>query len=225
MIDTKRIHQHLRMLPLFTELSPSVLKLFSERVRIVELTRNEIVFHQGQAVQSLYSVMTGQVKLVVTAPTGAEKVVEIVGSGRSFGEALMFLERPSPVSAQAVVKTEVIEISSELIFSAIDESTQICRALLAGLSYRLHHLVSDLETCCLQTSTERVARFIVDELGSDPRKASFIFPANKNLIASQLNLAPESFSRILHHLSEKKIIQVHGRELTVLDKNRLVLES
>ncbi|HFD87891.1 MAG TPA: Crp/Fnr family transcriptional regulator [Gammaproteobacteria bacterium] len=225
MIDSRRISQHIRQLPLFTELTPDIVDLFVERVRVVELTRNEIVFHQGQTVQSLFSVISGQIKLVVTAPTGAEKVVEIAGSGRSFGEALMFLERPSPVSAQAVVKTELLEISSELIFSAIDESPRICRALLAGLSYRLHHLVSDLETCCLQTSTERVARFIVEELGADPRKESFTFPANKNLIASQLNLAPESFSRILHHLSEKKIIEVHGRELTVLDKKRLVLES
>ncbi len=225
MNDSRQILQHLTQLPLFTELTPDILKHFVERVRVIQLTRNEIIFHQGQGVHSLYSVVSGQMKLVVTAPTGAEKVVEIVGPGRSFGEALMFLERPSPVSAQAVVKTEVVEISSDLIFSAMDESHRVCRALLGGLSYRLHHLVSDLETCCLQNSTERVARFIVDELGDDPRKASFTFHANKNLIASQLNLAPESFSRILHNLSEKKIIEVHGRELTVLDRGRLVQES
>jgi len=225
MNDSSRILQHLKQLPLFTELTPDILKHFVDHVRVIELTRNQIIFHQGQVVDDLYSVVSGQVKLVVTAPTGAEKVVEIVGPGRSFGEALMFMERPSPVSAQAVVKTEVVEVSSNLIFSAMDESHRVCRALLAGLSYRLHHLVSDLETCCLQNSTERVARFIIDELGTDPRKASFTFPANKNLIASQLNLAPESFSRILHHLSEKKIIKVRGRELTVLDRKRLVHES
>ena len=225
MNEPTRIRQHLQGLPLFTELPGPILDRFVERVRIVQLSRNEIIFHQGQGVHSLYSVMSGQIKLVVTAPTGAAKVVEIVGPDRSFGEALMFLERPSPVSAQAVVKTEVVEISSELIFSAMEESKGVCRALLGGLSYRLHHLVSDLESCCLQNSTERVARFIADELGDDPRKVSFTFPANKNVIASQLNLAPESFSRVLHQLSAKKIIEVHGRELTVLDRKRLVQES
>ncbi len=225
MNDLRRIHHHLSGLPLFTELPPKILEMFVRRVRVIALSRNEIIFHQGQPVHSLYSVLSGQIKLVVTAPTGAEKVVEIVGPDRSFGEALMFLERPSPVSAQAVVKTEVVEISSDLIFSAMDESKGVCRALLGGLSYRLHHLVADLESCCLQNSTERVARFICEELGDDPRRVSFTFPANKNVIASQLNLAPESFSRVLHQLSAKKIIKVHGRELTVLDRKRLVEES
>ena len=101
MNDLRRIHHHLSGLPLFTELPPNILEKFVRRVRVIALGRNEIIFHQGQPVNSLYSVLSGQIKLVVTAPTGAEKVVEIVGPERSFGEALMFLERPSPVSARS----------------------------------------------------------------------------------------------------------------------------
>jgi CRP-like cAMP-binding protein len=46
-------------------------------------------------------------------------------------------------------------------------------------------------------------------------------PASKQNIASQLNLAPETFSRVLSSLSEKNLIQVKGRTITVLDRQLL----
>lgn len=46
-------------------------------------------------------------------------------------------------------------------------------------------------------------------------------PASKNVIASRLNLTPESFSRILHHLVGEGLIRVSGRDVEMLDLDRL----
>jgi hypothetical protein len=42
-----------------------------------------------------------------------------------------------------------------------------------------------------------------------------VLKASKLVVASRLNLTPEHFSRILHDLSEQRLISVQGREITV----------
>jgi CRP-like cAMP-binding protein len=41
------------------------------------------------------------------------------------------------------------------------------------------------------------------------------------VIASRLNLTPETLSRICHDLAEARLISVHGKEITIHDMKRL----
>jgi CRP-like cAMP-binding protein len=43
-------------------------------------------------------------------------------------------------------------------------------------------------------------------------------PASKALIASRLNLTPETFSRVLHDLQQRDLIAVDGRTICLLDR-------
>ena len=46
-------------------------------------------------------------------------------------------------------------------------------------------------------------------------------PTSKQVIASRLNLTPETLSRIFHDLAAAKLITVHGKHVTVHDVRRL----
>ena len=46
-------------------------------------------------------------------------------------------------------------------------------------------------------------------------------PTSKAVVASRLNVTPEHFSRILHDLTEQKLIEVDGREIRIVDPSRL----
>jgi DNA-binding transcriptional regulator LsrR (DeoR family) len=46
-------------------------------------------------------------------------------------------------------------------------------------------------------------------------------PAAKAQIASQLNLTPEHFSRLLHELAQAGLLHVEGRKITVPNPDRL----
>jgi len=46
-------------------------------------------------------------------------------------------------------------------------------------------------------------------------------PAPKQVIASRLNLTPETLSRIFHELSMANLIAVKGKKITVNDIQRL----
>lgn len=79
-----------------------------------------------------------------------------------------------------------------------------------------------METCTLRTSTQRVICFLTNLAPpGQPARYEIVLPASKQTIASQLNLAPETFSRVLGHLAGAGLIQVKGRTISVLDTARL----
>lgn len=94
--------------------------------------------------------------------------------------------------------------------------------MMASLSMRLHELLDDMETCTLRTSSQRVIYFLSNLAPpGQPEQYEVSLPSSKQTIASQLNLAPETFSRVLGHLAGAGLIQVKGRTITVLNSTRL----
>ncbi len=138
-----------------------------------------------------YVVVHGQIKLAFSSPQGNEKVVSIVGPGQSFGEAVMFMEKPCPVFAQALEDTRLLYIAKQGIFAAIDHDSAFARRMLAGLRMRLHGLIQDVENYSLHSSTERVIGFLLQLAGAPTNGPIDIeLPASKHIIASRLNLTP-----------------------------------
>jgi CRP-like cAMP-binding protein len=46
-------------------------------------------------------------------------------------------------------------------------------------------------------------------------------PTSKQIIASRLNLTPETLSRVFNDLSHQRLITVHGKQITINDVKRL----
>ena len=218
-IDIGRV---LANLPLFQQLRESEIVSLAAGTREVGLSKGQILFQKGTLLDGFYVVVHGQIKLAFSSPQGHEKVVSIVGPGQSFGEAVMFMERPCPVFAQALEDTRLLYIAKQGIFAAIDHDSAFARRMLAGLSMRLHGLIRDVEDYSLHSSTQRVIGFLLQLAGTPASgPVEFELPASKHVIASRLNLTPETLSRILHSLSETGQITVKGRRITVLDVARL----
>jgi CRP-like cAMP-binding protein len=211
-------------LPLFKELGPAELDRIALGTTELQVPRGEVIFNRGDPCTGFHLVVYGQVKLAFVSPQGSEKIVELIGPGYSFGEALMFMGKPYIVMAQALADSMLLHISKRVIFDEIEHDPALARKMLAGLSWRLHSLVSDLEAYSLQSATQRVIGYLLrqDEQtgrGADARVLTLTTP--KSAIASRLNVTPEHFSRILHELSEHGLIEVDGRAIRILDPKKL----
>jgi CRP-like cAMP-binding protein len=217
-------------LPLFRELSGEQRSRIAESARLLRLARGEALFRRGDPASATYIVCYGRVKLSIVSPTGVEKVVEIIEQGQSFGEAVMFLEVPHVVSAQALADSLLLMVPKETVFENIDRDPVFARRMLAGLSRRLHQLLADVEAYSTRSATERLIGFLLHdcvgagvEAGAEQPQGSIDIelPVAKGVIASRLNLTQEHLSRILHELSALGLIEVHGRRIHVRDVDRL----
>jgi len=164
------------------------------------------------------------VKLALLAPAGAEKVIEILGPGQSFGEAAMFLGKRHTLYAEALADSLLLFIRSDAMLEAIARNSELARRMLDEMSQRLYSLVVDIEAYTMKSATERVTGYLLAALPDDAAKdmpADIQLSASKSVLASRLNITREHFSRILHELSQSGLIRVSGRNIRVLDRARL----
>jgi len=214
----------LTRLPLFQELSPEQIGRIAAKAHAHRLAKGEVLFHQGEPAQGFFVVVSGQIKLAFASAQGSEKVVEIVGPRQSFGEAVMFMGRAYPVLAQALADTFLLQIPQQPVFELLGSDVTFARAMLAGLSRRLHSLVADVEAYSLRSGTQRVIGYLLQQHAEQAKSrpaAELTLPISKQVLASRLNLTPESLSRILHELSSSKLISVRGRQVTIHGLQRL----
>jgi CRP-like cAMP-binding protein len=205
-------------LPLFLELDEAQLQAIGSSAREMLVDRGEMLFQKGDYAKGFYLVLKGQIKLAFPSISGNEKVVAIVGPGQTFGEAAMFLDHPFPVRAEALMASEVLFLASNVIFKLLEQEPLFARKLLAGLSMRLHQLVQDVEWYSQRSSAQRVIGYLLQrcpENGDDSQPLTVDLPTAKQVIASRLNLTPETLSRILHDLSEQGLIDMAGRRIGI----------
>ena len=214
------VKEFLNKLPLFNEVAPEELEQIAASVTESHVSRGDIIFRRGDPCVGFHIVIYGQIKLAFTSPDGNEKVVEIIGPGFSFGEAVMFVEKPYVVTAQALADTLLLHVPKQAVFNELERNTNFARKMLAGLSRRLHGLICDVEAYSLSSGTQRVIGYLLKS--DDPADGDKItLEVSKTVLASRLNLTPEHFSRILHDLAGKQLIGIEGRNITILDIERL----
>lgn len=211
-------------LPMFSEMSREELDRIAAATLPVHAQKGESILHCGDPCTGFHVVVYGQVKLGFHSPQGVEKVVEIIRPGQTFGEALMFLDEPYIVFAQALSDTMLLHVAKHAVFDELARDPRFSRRMLSGLSRRLHGLVRDVEAYTLQSGQERVIGYLladVAHVSGDGKPSEVNLTPGKSVIASRLNMTPEHFSRILHDLAANGLIEVNGRAVRIPNLERL----
>ncbi|WP_157269721.1 Crp/Fnr family transcriptional regulator [Azohydromonas aeria] len=216
--------RYLSVLPLFAALQPAELLRLAQGCMLQRYARGEAVYRTGEPCEAFHVVVTGQVKLHAIAPSGQEKVIELVGPGNSFGEALVFTDKPCVVNASAVTDSLLLGVRKETMFGEIAREPRFALRMLAGMSRRLHGLIHDVESYSLHSGLQRVIGYLLrEQSGSDGGEgvSTVSLPVSKATIASRLSITPEYFSRVLGELESAELIEVDKRHIRILDAQRL----
>lgn len=224
--ELERLCRLLSQAPLFNGLGFADIARFARGVREVKAGKGDILFHRGAPCTGFHLILNGQIKLAFTSAEGNEKVVDILRPGQSFGEAVMFMDRPYVVMAQALTDSTLLHIGKQIFFEEMAGDPSFCRKIIAGLAQRLHHLMGDVESYSLRSGRERIIGYLLreEEIAGDSLadgRVSIRLPTSKGTIASRLNLTQEHFSRILHELTDAGLIEVEGRTIHIADIGRL----
>lgn len=211
---------------LFCGLTDAELDCVVSICQFKKLNRGALVFRVGDPCESLHMVVSGQVKLFMTSPLGHEKVIEIFSAGQSFAEAIMFLDKPYIFNAQALNEVVLLEVSKQGVFTEIARDPKFAMHMLGGVSRRLQTLIQDVEGYALKNGLQRLIVFLLRDVDltspSCTRSLVVTLPASKGTVASRLSLTPEYFSRVLHDLVDKQLIELDGRDIRIPDVHKLV---
>ena len=212
------IARYLSLQPLFTDLRPVELDRLAQGCLLRRFSRGENIFLVGQPCQEFHVCVVGQVKLYAVSPSGAEKVIDIIGPGQSFAEALMFTSRPYIINAQALADCLLLSVKKHAVEDEIERDPRFALRMLAGISRRLHGLVHDVEAYALLSGVQRVIGYLLRDIATGSENPVTVsLPVSKATIASRLSLTPEYFSRVLHELEAAGLVRIDKRDIQILD--------
>lgn len=206
--------QFLASLPLFKAVDAATLERLAAATQRWPLQRGERVFSMGELPTGMYVVVYGEIRLLARSGSRGKRLAGVAEAGQSFGEPVMFLERPALVDAEAASDALVLHLPSEVVFAEIERDPRFARRMIAGLSQRIEGLVRQQEHQALVTGRERLVGYLLRQAQVGPGGA-ITLPASKAAVASHLHLTAEHFSRLLHELASEGLVQVEGRRITV----------
>lgn len=213
--------EEIRHLYLFEQLTDAELRRVVEHTSLINLPAGKQLFSQGDACRNFYVTHSGMIKLFRTSPDGSEKILELAGPGQMFAEAVMFVGT-YPVHAVAIEDSCLFAFDCKDFRTQLHENIELCFRLMAAMSRRMHGLINEIDQLTLHSGTERLVRYLLDQIPPDVKHAPSIrLLVPKQTIASRLGIKPETFSRVLSKLRHDGLIEVHDDTIVLKDATKL----
>ncbi len=208
---------------MFRSTQPAELDVIAAGSKIIRVAKGNPLFHQGDPCTGFYLVLSGGIRLAFTSPDGREHTAKIAVAGDHFAEAVMFLSQPYPLNAYAMQDAEVLFIGKNAVDTCLRQNPDFSRILIANLSVQLHQFANKIATLTLHNATQRVIGYLLRYIEKGEQIAEgvhFKLPASKHVIASHLNISPETLSRTLRQLEDLGLMSVEGKKISIPDIER-----
>ncbi len=202
---------------MFSALDEATIRSLVDRCRTVKYPAGEVIFLSGRAADKFYVILAGKVAVYKLSPAGERQIIHLYSRGESFAGAAMFSGGGYPASAEATEDAELLEISRAALEAAFAAEPRLAMGMLAGLSKKLRELVALVEDLSLRSVPARLGRELLEEAARSGGR-QFRLSASKHDLAAKLGTVPETLSRALAKLRKDGLIEVKGRNITILDR-------
>ncbi len=216
----------LRGIPLFSGLGQDQLQAIARVGEIQDISKNDIVIREEEAqVRGLFVLLDGEAKVVLTGSEGREAVLAFLSEGDFFGEMSLLDGDPRSATVRASSDARLLYVKREAFFELLRTFPEIAISMLAELSTRLRHANRKISALALSPVNARIAGALLQlaELRGVRVRGQVIIrdrPTQQE-IADMANTTRETVSRVLGQLQKDGLIGIEGRDLLLLDEEKL----
>jgi CRP/FNR family transcriptional regulator len=215
-MDTRTIAKRCH---LFSGLTDDDLAYLARVGKLREYEKNEVLFSDGEKALGFYVVGSGKVKIYKLSPEGKERILHIVHPGGTFAEAAIFGNGLYPAYAEPLEKSQLVFFPKNEFLTLLHEHSQIAINMIGGLSRFLRQFATQIEELTFKDVPARLARYLLDLAGDEVETVEL--PISKTQLASNLGTFSETLSRTFRKLADDAIIEVRGKMIDILDRDRL----
>lgn len=189
--------------------------------RVFEVPRQEVLFREGDAVEGLFVLLSGGVKLYKLSVDGKEHILHVVHPGQAFAEAALFMRGGYPAYAEALQKSKILLLPKDPFLRLLRDEPTLSLNIITTLSRYLKQFADRIEDLSLKDVSSRLARWVL-HTAADKGRDFWDLEITKAALASQLGTVSETLSRTLRKFQDLGWLQVRGRFLKILNRSALV---
>ena len=200
--------------PFFRKLSqPTIGELF-RLSNIKNYKKGTLLFLEGEPASRIYVILYGWVKIYKSTADGNETVEQMLSTGNLVIESSIFSNGKHFSSAQISNEAKLMSFPSSIYRNLLKKDLALALNSLKYLSQTSRSYLNQIDNNRLKSSKERVGWFLLKQFIEQKNPNTILLPYEKTIIASLLDMKPETFSRSLKSFknsglsSEKHQIQI-----------------
>ena len=185
-----------------------------QMVKGYQIAKGNIIFHEGDACESIGIIISGKVDIVSYSFQGKEMLINSLKAGEIFGNNLLFSS--SPIYKGDVIakeKSVVAFINRENLVYLLQNNQEFLELYLQAQSDKGKLLTARIQLLSFPNAEERLFYYA-------SKNHNVIEYKNVTTLAATIGVQRETLSRLLTSLIERHLIKKEKGKITVLKKKR-----
>jgi CRP/FNR family cyclic AMP-dependent transcriptional regulator len=207
----------LKTVPLFTSFPEEQLRLLSTIITRKSAPRSTTIMAGGDPTDSLYIVLSGRLKVMMSDSEGKEVILSILGPGEFFGEMGLIDDEPRSATVITIEPCELLSIAKRDFKKCLSENAEMSMAVMRGLVRRLREADRKIGSLALLDVYGRVARLLLDMAENVDGEKVVTKRLPKQDIAKMIGASREMVSRVMKDLQTGGYIEMRGSTIVLRD--------
>ena len=148
--------------PLLRELDAGSREALRTQVSTAVYEAGTVLFHEGDAGNSLFLIIDGEVRVSKLMPSGEEREINLLNAGEFFGEFALLTDQKRHASITTVTRTTVLEISKKTVAEISKKHPSILEVIKRFYRARLQDLMIKNLNFFNLISEEKRAQYLTD---------------------------------------------------------------
>ena len=187
------------------------------------IKKGEPIFEEGEVTNGIYCIKDGVCKLSKLSDNGKDQIVKLVKPGELLGQRSMISDEPANLSAVALEDMEVCFIPRSEVMQFFTQNNQfsmnVMRTICDDLKGADDHMVNMAQKTVRQRLAETLI-YLEDTFGKN-EDGTLRIQLSREELAGMIGTATESCIRLLSELNKSTYIELIGKKIKLLDKNKL----
>ncbi|HKB73618.1 MAG TPA: Crp/Fnr family transcriptional regulator [Burkholderiales bacterium] len=198
----------LRNVPLFSALPEQQLALLTSVVSRKSFPRGATIIAKDDITESLYVVISGRLKVMMSDEEGREVILAILGPNEFFGEMGLLDDSPRSASVVALEACEMLSLSKRDFKKCLAENFEMTMTVMRGLVKRLREADQKIGSLALMDVYGRVAHLLLEMAETVNGQKVVTRKLAKQDIAKMIGASREMVSRVMKDLQAGGYIEV-----------------
>jgi CRP/FNR family cyclic AMP-dependent transcriptional regulator len=207
----------LKAVPLFASFPEDQLRMLTTVVTRKSAPRSTTIMAGGDPTDSLYVVLSGRLKVMMSDAEGKEVILTILGPGEFFGEMGLIDDEPRSATVVTIEPCELLSIAKRDFKKCLAENFEMAMAVMRNLVRRLREADRKIGSLALLDVYGRVARLLLDMAETVDGEKVVTKRLPKQDIAKMIGASREMVSRVMKDLQTGGFIEVRGSTIVLRD--------
>jgi CRP/FNR family cyclic AMP-dependent transcriptional regulator len=179
---------------------------------IASYAKDQKVFAQGDAADSVFFVQTGRVKLTVVSKQGKEVIIAILGPEEFCGEACLTGQPRRMATAVAMSDCEIMRLDKSAMIRVLAEEPAFSEMFIAHLLARTLRVEEDLIDQLFNSSEKRLARalLLLANFGKEGKPERIIAKVSQETLAGMIGTTRSRVSKFMNKFRKLGFIDYNG---------------